>query len=127
MVSPWKNAKALYGKSYPGASLLSARAQFARVSAPARNGLILHWKEQKFAYMPAMARRMGAPGFGSCPNQYECEAACPKGIGAGDTAKLNRGCMAARAAGISPPGKSGGLPGCSLQARSDPLTVRTAP
>ena len=37
----------------------------------------------------AMVRQMGALGFGNCPNQYECEAACPKGVSVDNIAKLN--------------------------------------
>lgn len=37
-----------------------------------------------------MIRQMDAEGFGNCTNQYECEAVCPKEIGAENIAKLNR-------------------------------------
>lgn len=37
-----------------------------------------------------MVRTMDAEGFGNCTNQYECEAVCPKEIGAENIAKLNR-------------------------------------
>ena len=48
--------------------------------------------------MLAMVRQMDALGFGNCTNQYECEAACPKGISVDNIAKLNRDYMIACAA-----------------------------
>jgi len=38
----------------------------------------------------AMVERMDAEGFGNCTNESECEAACPKGIGVDNIARLNR-------------------------------------
>ena len=38
----------------------------------------------------SMIARHDAEGFGHCTNQYECEAACPKGIGVQFIASLNR-------------------------------------
>ena len=38
----------------------------------------------------ALVRQMDEEGFGNCTNQYECEAVCPKEIGADNIAKLNR-------------------------------------
>ena len=37
-----------------------------------------------------MIDRHDAEAFGHCSNQYECEAACPKGIGVKFIAQLNR-------------------------------------
>ena len=37
-----------------------------------------------------MMKQMEAEGFGNCTNQYECEAACPKGISVDNIARLNR-------------------------------------
>jgi succinate dehydrogenase / fumarate reductase iron-sulfur subunit len=37
-----------------------------------------------------MVRQMDHEGFGNCTNQYECEAVCPKHIGVGVIAKMNR-------------------------------------
>jgi succinate dehydrogenase / fumarate reductase, iron-sulfur subunit len=37
-----------------------------------------------------MVKQHDAEGFGHCTNQYECEAACPKGIGVKFIAQLNR-------------------------------------
>ena len=37
-----------------------------------------------------MVDRMDAEGFGSCSNEGECEAACPKGISIAGIARMNR-------------------------------------
>ena len=37
-----------------------------------------------------MVFKMQEEGFGNCTNQYECEAACPKGISVSHIAKLNK-------------------------------------
>ena len=38
----------------------------------------------------AMVAAMDAEGFGACTNEYECEAACPKGISVANIARMNR-------------------------------------
>jgi succinate dehydrogenase / fumarate reductase iron-sulfur subunit len=38
----------------------------------------------------SMVERMDAEGFGSCSNEGECEAVCPKGISLGNIATMNR-------------------------------------
>ena len=38
----------------------------------------------------AMRAAMDAEGFGHCTNEYECEAACPKGIKVSNIARFNR-------------------------------------
>lgn len=38
----------------------------------------------------AMRAAMDEEGFGHCTNEYECEAACPKGIKVSNIARLNR-------------------------------------
>jgi succinate dehydrogenase / fumarate reductase iron-sulfur subunit len=37
-----------------------------------------------------MVERMDAEGFGSCSNEGECEAVCPKGISLTNIGMLNR-------------------------------------
>lgn len=37
-----------------------------------------------------MVHKMDEEGFGNCTNQFECEAACPKGISVKNIARLNR-------------------------------------
>ena len=45
--------------------------------------------------------RHDAEGFGSCTNQYECEAVCPKEISVRTIAQLNRDYAKALLAGVS--------------------------
>lgn len=51
----------------------------------------------------AMVRAMDVEGFGSCGNQYECEAVCPKSISVRFIALLNREFLRATVAEPSPP------------------------
>lgn len=37
-----------------------------------------------------MVRQMDIEGFGNCSNEYQCEAACPKGISVEHIARMNR-------------------------------------
>ncbi|MDH4067267.1 MAG: succinate dehydrogenase/fumarate reductase iron-sulfur subunit, partial [Acidobacteriota bacterium] len=37
-----------------------------------------------------MVAQMDAEGFGSCSNEGECEAVCPKGISIASIARMNR-------------------------------------
>ncbi len=37
-----------------------------------------------------MVEQMDKEGFGNCSNEYECEAACPKGISVSNIARMNR-------------------------------------
>lgn len=43
----------------------------------------------------AMVSKMDAEGFGNCSNEYQCEAACPKGISVANIARMNREFLAA--------------------------------
>ncbi len=49
----------------------------------------------------AMVSAMDREGFGSCSNQYECEAVCPKGVSVRFIATLNREFL--RASVVEPP------------------------
>ena len=37
-----------------------------------------------------MVLQMDKEGFGNCSNEYQCEAACPKGISVSNIARMNR-------------------------------------
>jgi succinate dehydrogenase / fumarate reductase, iron-sulfur subunit len=37
-----------------------------------------------------MVKQMDTEGFGNCSNEYQCEAACPKGISISNIARMNR-------------------------------------
>lgn len=56
----------------------------------------------------AMVGAMDREGFGSCGNQYECEAVCPKSISVRFIATLNREFL--RATVAEPPPRTGSLP-----------------
>ena len=43
----------------------------------------------------SMVDAMDKEGFGNCTNQYECEAACPKGISVGFISDMNRSYLSA--------------------------------
>jgi len=38
----------------------------------------------------AVVEAMDSEGFGNCRNEFECEAACPKGISVAHIARMNR-------------------------------------
>jgi len=46
-----------------------------------------------------MVEQMDKEGFGNCSNEYECEAACPKGISVSNIARMNRDYLLAKARG----------------------------
>lgn len=73
-VAACKNASAMLFTSAKAAHL-----NYLPQGSPEKNKRVL-----------AMVRQMDAEGFGNCTNQYECEAACPKGISVENIAKLNR-------------------------------------
>ena len=37
-----------------------------------------------------MVKQMDDEGFGNCSNEYQCEAACPKGISVKNIARMNK-------------------------------------
>jgi len=44
----------------------------------------------------SMVKKMDEEGFGNCSNEYQCEAACPKGISVSNIARMNRDYIKAR-------------------------------
>lgn len=62
---------------------------FVSAKAAALN-LLPQGQPEKTRRVLHMVRQMDALGFGNCTNQYECEAACPKGVSVDNIAKLNR-------------------------------------
>ena len=53
-------------------------------------GLLPQGQAERDRRVLAMVATMDALGFGSCSNQYECSAACPKLISHDFIARLNR-------------------------------------
>jgi succinate dehydrogenase / fumarate reductase iron-sulfur subunit len=53
-------------------------------------GLLPQGQVEKTSRVKKMVAQMDAEGFGACTNQYECEAACPKGISVDFISRMNR-------------------------------------
>ena len=53
-------------------------------------GLLPQGQPERDSRVLAMVNTMDALGFGSCTNQYECSAACPKAISHDFIARMNR-------------------------------------
>jgi succinate dehydrogenase / fumarate reductase iron-sulfur subunit len=56
---------------------------------------------ERYRRVKSMVEQMDAEGFGSCSNTYDCEAACPKGIGVRFIGEMNRDYRAALLRGDS--------------------------
>ena len=80
------------------ASCKNSAAMLFTSAKAAHLNLLPQGQPEKNKRVLAMVRQMDALGFGNCTNQYECEAACPKGISVDNIAKLNRDYMIACAA-----------------------------
>ncbi len=80
------------------ASCKNSSAMLFTSAKAAHLNLLPQGQPEKNKRVLAMVRQMDALGFGNCTNQYECEAACPKGISVDNIAKLNRDYMIACAA-----------------------------
>jgi succinate dehydrogenase iron-sulfur subunit len=53
-------------------------------------GLLPQGQPERYARVVAMIDRHDAEGFGSCSNEAECEAVCPKDISITNIARMNR-------------------------------------
>jgi succinate dehydrogenase / fumarate reductase iron-sulfur subunit len=53
-------------------------------------GLLPQGEVERFTRVAAMVDRHDAEGFGSCSNEGECEAVCPKEISITNIARMNR-------------------------------------
>ncbi len=80
------------------ASCKNSSAMLFTSAKAAHLNLLPQGQPEKNKRVLAMVRQMDKIGFGNCTNQYECEAACPKGISVDNIAKLNRDYMIACAA-----------------------------
>jgi succinate dehydrogenase / fumarate reductase iron-sulfur subunit len=54
---------------------------------------------ERYQRVVDMVAQMDAEGFGNCTNEYECQAACPKGIDVANIARMNRDYLWARVRG----------------------------
>jgi succinate dehydrogenase iron-sulfur subunit len=53
-------------------------------------GLLPQGQTERYRRVERMVEQMDAEGFGSCSNEGECEAVCPKGISISAIARMNR-------------------------------------
>ena len=79
------------------ASCKNASAMLFTSAKIAHLGLLPQGQPERNKRVIAMMKQMEAEGFGNCTNQYECEAACPKGVSVDNIARLNRDFIKAKA------------------------------
>jgi len=77
----------------------SASAMLFVAAKVSHLGLLPQGKPEQDRRVRAMVAQHDKEGFGSCTNQYECEAACPKRISVEFIAKLNRDYLKASVTG----------------------------
>jgi succinate dehydrogenase / fumarate reductase, iron-sulfur subunit len=53
-------------------------------------GLLPQGQAERESRVLNMVSKMDTEGFGNCSNEYQCEAACPKGISVSNIARMNR-------------------------------------
>lgn len=58
-------------------------------------GVLPQGEPERYRRAAAMVKQMDAEGFGSCSNEGECEAVCPKQISIASIARMNRDFMRA--------------------------------
>ena len=72
------------------ASCKNASAALFTSAKIAHLGLLPQGQVERYSRVLTMVDRMDAEGFGSCSNEGECEAVCPKGISLRNIASMNR-------------------------------------
>ena len=72
------------------ASCKNASAMLFVSAKVAHLGHLPQGQPERKQRVKAMVAQMDAEGFGSCTNEYECEAHCPKGISVANIARMNR-------------------------------------
>ncbi len=65
-------------------------------------GLLPQGQPERHQRVVNMVAAMDHEGFGNCTNEYECEAACPKGISVSNIARMNRDFLVAKLRGYRP-------------------------
>ena len=53
-------------------------------------GLLPQGQPERKKRVVSMVEQMEKEGFGSCSNEYQCQAACPKDISVGYIARMNK-------------------------------------
>src|SRR4051794_31623469 len=69
-------------------------------------GLLPQGQPERFSRVKKMVEAMDREGFGSCTNQRECEAVCPKNISFNFTGQMNRDSRKAVVSGTAESGKA---------------------
>lgn len=72
------------------ASCKNASAMLFVAAKVSHLGLLPQGQPEHARRVQKMVARMDEVGFGNCTNQYECEAACPKGISVRFISRMNR-------------------------------------
>ncbi len=72
------------------AACKNASASLFTSAKVAHLALLPQGQTERYERVVAMVNQMDDEGFGSCTNQYECEAACPKEISVRGIAQMNR-------------------------------------
>ena len=52
--------------------------------------LLPQGQQERYDRANNMVLQMDKEGFGNCSNEYQCEAACPKGISVENIARMNK-------------------------------------
>ncbi|MGL5098205.1 MAG: succinate dehydrogenase/fumarate reductase iron-sulfur subunit [Planctomycetia bacterium] len=87
-----------------GACVAACRNASAMLFTSAKVSHMAHVPQgqpERLQRVSKMVAAMDAELFGSCTNQYECEAACTKAIGVENIALMNRDYLKAQLAGVS--------------------------
>ena len=71
-------------------------------------GLLPQGQAERMKRAISMVGQHEKEGFGSCSNQYECEAACPKQVSVEFIARMNRDHLKAQLTYVESAGKDGG-------------------
>ena len=72
------------------ASCKNASAMLFVAAKVSHLGILPQGQPERKRRVLNMVSQMDEEGFGNCTNQYECEAACPKGISVKFIARMNR-------------------------------------
>lgn len=72
------------------ASCKNASAMLFTSAKVSQFALLPQGQPERESRVLGMIAQMDAEGFGACTNEYECQAACPKGISVSNIARMNR-------------------------------------
>jgi succinate dehydrogenase / fumarate reductase iron-sulfur subunit len=72
------------------AACKNASAMLFTAAKMSQLALLPQGQPERLQRAESMVEQMDAEGFGNCTNEYECMAACPKGINIDNIARMNR-------------------------------------